>query len=115
VDPLFHIALAADWREAQQEGNYRISTRGKHLEDQGYIHLSFAHQVKPVADRIYRGADDLLLLQIDPALLGASVVVEAGDGTSEQFPHLYGELPVCAVIKAHEYRADADGTFPAVD
>jgi glutathione S-transferase len=109
VEPLFHIALATDWREAQREGVYRISTLGTRLEDQGYIHLSFAHQVKPVADRIYRGTHGLVLLQIDPARVTAPIVVEPGEGTSEQFPHLYGELAVDAVIDVREYRPDDEG------
>lgn len=114
MDPLFHIALAGDWREAQRDGAYRISTLGRLLEEQGYIHLSFAHQVKGVADRVYRGKGDLLLLRIDPARLVARVVVEPGEGTSEQFPHLYGELPIDAVIDVHEYGPDETGDFPPV-
>lgn len=114
MDPLFHIARAADWREAQRDGAYRVSTLGRRLEEQGYIHLSFSHQVKPVADRVYRGTGGLLLLRIDPARVAAPVVVEPGEGTSEQFPHLYGELNVDAVIDVHEYRPDETGSFPPV-
>jgi hypothetical protein len=51
---------------------------------------------------------------IDPARLAARVVVEPGEGTSEQFPHLYGELPVDAVIDVHEYSPDETGAFPPV-
>jgi uncharacterized protein (DUF952 family) len=111
---LFHIALAADWQAAQRDGVYRVSTLGRRLDEQGYIHLSFAHQVKPVADRVYRGTGDLLLLQIDPARLAAPVVVEPGEGTDEQFPHLYGELPVDVVIDVHAYSPDDTGSFPPV-
>ena len=67
-----------------------------------------------MADRFYRGIDDLLLLQIDPARVAAPVVVEAGEGTSERFPHLYGELSVDAVIDVREYSAGDEGSFPPV-
>ena len=111
---LFHIARAADWDQANRDGVYRISTLGKHLDEQGYIHLSFAHQVKSVADRFYRGMDDLVLLELDPGRLAASVVVEPGEGTDTLFPHLYGDLPVDAVIAMREYRPDGEGRFRAV-
>jgi len=64
---------------------------------------------------VYRGMEDLLLLEIEPGRLTAPLVVEPGDGTDEQFPHLYGELPIDAVIAAGGYRPDNDGHFPAVD
>ncbi len=114
MDGLFHIARGDDWRQAERDGVYRISTLGKRLEEQGYIHLSFAHQVKSVADVIYRGMDDLVLLQIDPEKLAAPVVVEVGEGTSEPFPHLYGQLGVDAVSDVRDYRPDSDGAFPPV-
>jgi len=115
VETLFHIARAADWHQAKRDGAYRISTLGKRLDEQGYIHLSFAPQVKPVADRVYRGMGDLLLLELEPGRLTAPVVVEPGDGTDERFPHLYGELPIDAVIAAGGYRPDSEGHFAAVD
>jgi len=52
---LFHIALRADWEQALAAGSYRVSTLGKSLDEEGFIHLSFAHQVKVVADALYRG------------------------------------------------------------
>jgi glutathione S-transferase len=115
VDALFHIARAADWHQAKRDGAYRISTLDKRLDEQGYIHLSFAPQVKPVADRFYRGMEDLLLLALEPGRLTAPVVVEPGDGTDERFPHLYGEIPIDAVTAAGAYRPDDEGHFPAVD
>ena len=115
MDTLFHIARAADWYQAKRDGAYRISTLGKRLDEQGYIHLSFAPQVKPVADRFYRGVEDLLLLELEAGRLTAPVVVEPGHGTDEEFPHLYGELPTDAVIAVGTYRPGDEGHFPAVD
>ncbi len=94
---LFHIALAADWSDAQRIGAYRVSTLDRTLEEEGFIHLGLAHQVKPVADAIYRGRADLLLLTVDPDRLTCPVVVEALDGSGNAFPHAYGELNLEAV------------------
>ena len=103
-----------DWEAAQREGAYRFSTIDRRLEDEGFIHLSFAHQVKPVADARCRGRSDLLLLAIDPAKLNCPLVVEDLDGSGIRFPHVYGELNLDAVVDARPFLPDDDGTFPAI-
>ena len=108
MEQLFHIARMADWERAQRDGAYRVSTLGKLLDDEGFIHLSFAHQVKQVADAFYRGMGDLVLLELDPERLGAQVMIESG------FPHLYGEIDVGAVKLASPYRPGPDGTFDSL-
>ena len=72
-------------------------------------------QVHLPANRLYRGRTDLVLLHVDSALLDSPVRWEPGlptDPVSMLFPHLYGSLPVRAVIKVTPYRPTADGTFP---
>jgi uncharacterized protein (DUF952 family) len=39
----------------------------------GFIHASHAHQVLRVADAVYRGLPDLVLLVIDPAAVRAAI------------------------------------------
>jgi glutathione S-transferase len=114
MDPVFHIARVDDWHAAQRRGAYTVSSLGKQLEETGFIHLSFAHQVKQVADFIYRGMTDLVLLQIDQMKLSAPLVVEADQDTTEAFPHLYGALNTDAVQAVRGYEPRADGTFEPV-
>src|ERR1700729_730527 len=112
MEILFHIARRRDWEAAQHVGAYRISTLDRTLAQEGFIHLSFAHQVRGVADRFYADVDDeLVLLSIDPSKLTASIVIEPVAGTDERFPHLYGELPVDAVRRVTAYRRGGDGRF----
>lgn len=108
MERLFHIARVADWEQAQGDGAYRVSSLGRRLDEVGFIHLSFAHQVKPVADAIYRGMTDLVLLELDPDRLADPVVIES------LFPHLYGEMPLEAVAVVRPYRPRPDGTFEPV-
>jgi uncharacterized protein (DUF952 family)/uncharacterized glyoxalase superfamily protein PhnB len=112
VEVLFHIARRSDWEAAARVGAYRISTLDRTLAQEGFIHLSFAHQVRGVADRFYADVDEpLVLLSIDPSKLTASVLIEPVAGTDEQFPHLYGELTVEAVRRVTAYRRGDDGRF----
>lgn len=101
---LYHIALRSDWEAATAEGEYAISTRGRSLADEGFIHCSFAEQVDATAARFYADVDDVVLLRIDPDRLASRVVVEDLAGTGEPFPHVYGPIPVDAVVEVRPLR-----------
>jgi glutathione S-transferase len=100
---LYHLALTSDWQAARPAGVYRISTRGRFLAEVGFIHLSEAHQIEATAGRFYGDlpAGAVTLLRLDPARLaeaGLEVRHEPAPGTGELFPHLYGPLPLAAVV-----------------
>lgn len=97
---IFHLAEREVWEQAQGEGEYRASTLGRSLADVGFIHASDAGQWASTRERVYAAhPGDLVLLTIDPARLEAPVVHEVGDpATGEQFPHIYGAIPVDAVV-----------------
>jgi uncharacterized protein (DUF952 family) len=97
-DRIFHIAFESDWRAAQEAGEYRVSTRGRSLEEVGFIHASFEHQVSATAS-FYADVDEpLVVLVINTERVDAPVVVEDGGG-GEDFPHVYGPIPVSAVVE----------------
>lgn len=104
---LMHLALAAEWEAAQAAGVYEISTRGRSLAQEGFVHAAFPHQVDGVARRFYADVTEpLVLLEIDTEVLDAEVVVEPGDPadpTSERFPHVYGPIPVTAVVGSRPF------------
>lgn len=110
---LYHCATATDWAAATTVGEYRVSTRGRSLEDEGFLHASYADQVQGVLDRFYADlVDPLLLLVIDPARLDVEVVAESpGLGVSELFPHIYGPLPVAAVVDVVPLERRDDGWY----
>ena len=110
---LVHLCSAAEWSSARIRGD--VCTES--LTSTGFIHLSAPEQVHLPANRLYRGRDDLVLLLIDPARLDSPLRWEPGVATDPQsmlFPHLYGPLPVGAVINVTAYRPDSDGTFPPI-
>ncbi|MEU7901004.1 DUF952 domain-containing protein [Nonomuraea sp. NPDC049152] len=100
---VLHIAYATDWHHAQNTGEYRISTRGRTLEQEGFIHLSTdRRQAQAVTDRFYTDVTEpLLLLEIDPT--GLDIRYETPEGSDETFPHLYGPLPTSSVTAVHEH------------
>ena len=107
---IYHLALRDEWLQAVDSGvGYRRSTLGRALEDEGFIHCSFADQVQRIADLVYRDRTDVVLLVIDPSRLGAEVRVEATDGGDEAFPHIYGPVPPAAVVAVKDVPVDAAG------
>lgn len=100
---VYHIARKEDWEQARKEGSYAVSTFNKTLDQVGYIHLSFDHQVKKVAYFIYKDQDNLLLLKINPGKLKSKIKIESPEGTDEKFPHLYGELNLNSVEEVMPY------------
>jgi len=108
-EPLFHLALADEWARACADGGpYDRSTRGVSLAEQGYVHCSRASQVQGVADAWYRDAD-VVLLVIDPARVGAEIRDEPVPGAPLPFPHVYGPLPLDAVVAAEPVARGGDG------
>lgn len=108
-DAIFHLAEAAEWEAALHVGEYRRSTLELTLEEEGFIHASFADQVQATADRYYRGRHDIVLLRIDPTAVPAPIRVEDLSGRGVSFPHIYGPLPTDAVAAAVPVPCGIDG------
>ncbi len=111
---LFHIARAEDWERGADAGGYRVSTLGRDLDQEGFIHLSHAHQVKGVADAFYRGMTDLVLLELDAERVADQVRLDPVPGTGELFPHLYGEITPDVVLAVRPLVPRSDGSFDPV-
>lgn len=105
---LVRLCSRPDWAAARGRGSL-------HPEPpEAFVHLSTVGQVHLPANRLYHGRRDLVLLYIDAAALDSPVLWEPGvptDPESMRFPHLYGPLPVEAVLKVEDYLPGADGSF----
>jgi uncharacterized protein (DUF952 family) len=108
---IYHIATAADWTRAVQDGEYTTSTRGRTLAQEGFIHTSTAGQVALVANAFYRNEPDLLLLVIDPDRVAEEIRYEHVPGQAEPYPHIYGPLNIDAVVETRPFPPDPDGQF----
>ncbi len=81
----------------------------------GFVHCSEAHQVLSVAERIFRGRDDLLLLEIALDRLDSDdssptpVRWENLEGGNELYPHIYGPIPLDAIVGVEPFEKDSAG------
>lgn len=100
---IWHITELSAWEAAVREGRYTRSTRGRTLDEVGFIHACFPEQVSMVAKRVYPDRPgDLVILEIDAArveAIGTAVDIEADDRGGRGYPHINGPLPISAVVR----------------
>jgi uncharacterized protein (DUF952 family) len=106
---IYKILRRDEWHTVRAAGVFEGS--GIDHRD-GYIHFSTAQQAQETARLHFKGAADLVVLEIDADALGKELVWEPSRG-GQLFPHLYGKLPVAHVIAVHEAPLDAGG-IPAL-
>ncbi len=104
---IFHLTEPDRWQRSLAEGVHTGSSRGLELADEGFIHCSTAAQWPGVRSRFYADLDELLLLHIDEASVGSEVVYEQLGDAPEAFPHIYGPLPLSAVVTVESLTATA--------
>lgn len=82
------------------------------LLSQGFIHCSTPEQYVEVANYLYKGRRDLVLLSIETSKVRADVRYEkVGDS---YYPHIYGPLNIEAVVRVQRFRPETDGTFKKI-
>lgn len=91
---VYKLVGADEWAEAVRAG--RFSGSGIDLVD-GYVHLSTGAQVAETARRHFAGRDELVLVALDPAVLGAALRWEPSRGGA-LFPHVYGVVDPAAAL-----------------
>ena len=107
-----HLTTKQAWADALKVGTYSLSTKGKTLEEVGFIHGSFIDQVEEVAGFLFAGSsEELVVLHLNIDTLesrGILVRVEAASN-GKSYPHIYGAIPcelVDRVSEAHMNQED---------
>ena len=91
---ILHVVARSAWEAARTSSTYRAES----LDSEGFIHFSRRHQLARTVERYYAGVSGLVVLVVDPGRLG-DLREELSPSTGETFPHLYGPLPVDAVVE----------------
>jgi uncharacterized protein (DUF952 family) len=90
----FKILTADQWTQFQADGIFHGAPVD--LAD-GYIHLSAADQLQETLDKHFAGQGGLVIAEVDLTVLTDSVKWEVSRGGA-LFPHVYGPLPMAAVV-----------------
>lgn len=90
----FKIFIADQWAQFQADGVFHGAPVD--IAD-GYIHLSATDQLQGTLDKHFAGQTGLVIAEVDLSALGDLVKWEESRGGA-LFPHIYGALPMEAVI-----------------
>jgi uncharacterized protein (DUF952 family) len=103
---VYKIVATEEWAKAQAAG---VFTGAAIDRADGFIHFSTAEQAPETAAKWFAGRGDLTLVAIDAEALGKDLRWEPSRGGA-LFPHLYGPLPMSAVVWSRPLRLGSDGT-----
>lgn len=110
---IYKIVDGPPWRDAERAG---VFTGAAVDAADGFIHFSTAAQVEETSARHFAHRDGLLLVAVSSAQLGEALRWEPSRGGA-LFPHLYGPLPMRAVLWVRPLPLGSDGRhqFPSLD
>ena len=91
---IYKITDDVSWRAALAQGTFDGSADDRR---DGFIHFSTAEQTPATLAKHFAGRAGLVVGAVDPARLADAIRWEASRGGA-LFPHLYGPLPVAAVV-----------------
>jgi uncharacterized protein (DUF952 family)/GNAT superfamily N-acetyltransferase len=114
---ILHLLLRDSWVEAQAHGQLIAPS----VATEGFAHCSTEHQMVGVANKYYRGVNNMVLLSIDPAKLTSVLKFEPPahlDGSpalphEPLFPHIYGPINLDAVSEVIDFPCNEHGAFTA--
>lgn len=109
---IYHITTQAEWDAAQARGFVGAAS----LRTEGFIHCSRQHQLLNVARRFFPGQRGLVVLAVEEAGVAAALVNEGPHGANDPFamdvfPHVYGTIPVAAVVAWAHLEPDRQGDY----
>lgn len=104
---IYKIVHPEEWREVERAGSYTGSVKDR---ADGFLHFSTAPQLAETLRRYYADETDLVLVAVDEAMLGAALKYEHAPSRGEDFPHLYGTLPISAARWARPIGRGPDGS-----
>lgn len=112
---ILHLLPRESWAEAQTQGQLIAPS----VAIEGFAHCSTEHQIVDVANKYYKGAGNMVLLNIDPAKLTSELKFEPPahiDGSPSlphepMFPHIYGPINLDAVVEVIDFPCTNSGAF----
>jgi uncharacterized protein (DUF952 family) len=102
---VYKIVAAEEWTKAEAAGIFEGAPIDR---ADGFIHFSTAEQAPETAAKWFVGRGGLTLAAIDAEALGANLRWEPSRGGA-LFPHLYGALPMSAVVWSRPLPLGPDG------
>lgn len=104
---IFHITKKNTWEKALANKCFRTES----LNTEGFIHCSPIEKIPEVVNNFYKGQTELVLLCIDESKVKSKIIREDLYGHGFEYPHIYGELNLDAVINTEDLHCSKDSLF----
>ena len=105
---IYHIASKTDWEVCTDLACYKPSK----FDSCGFIHCSTKEQIENIANTIYQGREDVLMLIIESSLVKSEIKYE---DVVAKYPHIYGFLNKDAIIRVVRIYSEHDCCFRLKD
>ncbi|MGE3621709.1 MAG: DUF952 domain-containing protein [Acidimicrobiia bacterium] len=102
-DVVVHVTTPEAWAEARDRGEVVPPS----LATEGFVHCSTPAQVAATIARHLGGVPDLLLLHVAVAGIADLRWEAPPDRPDERYPHVYGPIPLDAVVAAERWAGPA--------
>ena len=106
TERLFHLTDDTGVARLREAGLLEPSS----LAGEGFVHLSFAHQLAGTLEVHFAGVDELCLLELVPEAVADALRLEASRGGAD-FPHLYRAVTADDVRQLWRLRRAPGGAF----
>lgn len=106
-DLIFHLVKKEDWKTQKKESRYHPET----LDSDGFIHCSSGKYIEDIANSLFKGEKDVLLIIINTTLVEPELRYENAGNSDIKYPHIYGPLNLDAVVDKIELAHEEDGSF----
>lgn len=101
---VFHLATPDGWQAATEIGRIEPAS----LTAEGFVHCSTVEQLTGTIERHFGAADELVIVELDPAVAGELRWEESRPG--ERYPHLYRPIIATDVTGIHHWHRPVDGS-----
>ena len=103
----YKVMLVTEAEQMQRDGLFRGSPADN---ADGYIHLSSGPQLSATLDKHFNGVSGLMLAVVDLSRIVSGAVRWERSRDGQLFPHIYGVLPIDAVVSVLPLERNPDGT-----
>ena len=104
---IYHMTTKGAWAAVDPSQGYQPES----LATEGFIHCSTITQLLGVANGLYRGQQESIILFVEESRVAAKIIYEDCYETKQDFPHIYGPLMPSAVTEIIEFPCNEDGSF----
>lgn len=94
---IYHLATTTDWENALRKGVYTTSS----LVSEGFIHFSTKEQMIGSANLFFADHKELVVVEVAEKNIKHLLKWESAPDRDEQFPHVYGPLPLELITDTH--------------